>query len=105
MEGFLVILGLILVFVPFIQLCHYLLKHVVKKTKFDLHIEKIRGKGPIAIWLAYAERIIYGLLVSSFGFWMSELFDNSIAFIVVVLSLVLYVIIKYFDVKNDVNNE
>ncbi len=105
MEGFLVILGLILVFVPFIQLCHYLLKHVVKKTKFDMHLERVSSKGPLSVWLAYAERIIYGLFVSSFGFWMSELFDNSIAFSIVVLSFVLYVIVKYFDVKNDVNNE
>lgn len=103
MEGLVVILGLCLVFLPFVQLCHYLLKHVIKKTKFDMHLERIKEQGPLSTGIAYAERIVYGLLVSSFGFWMSEIFNNSMAFIVVVLSLVAYIIIKYFDCKNDNN--
>ena len=105
MEGFLVIVGLCLVFLPFIQLCHYLLKHVVTKTKFDNHLDNVKEKGTFGKVLAYAERIVYGLFVSCFGFWMSELFNNNVAFIVVVLSLVAYVIIKYFDKKNESNND
>ncbi len=99
MEGILTIIGLCLVFLPVVLYCNYLLKHVVKKTKFDQHIEMMNNN-KLFIVIAYLERILFGIFISSFGFWMSEIFSNSVVFVIVILSFVFYVIVKYFDMKN-----
>jgi di/tricarboxylate transporter len=103
MEGLITIIGLCLVFLPFIQFCNYLLNHIVKKTRFDKHLENLKDNSKKMIYLAYLERIVYGVLVSVFGFWMSELFLDNVSFTIFVISLVLYIIIKYFDYQNEVN--
>ena len=101
MEGFFTILGLCITFIPLIQFCNYLLNHVMKKTRFDEHLERLKVNNSFMRFLAYCERIFYGITVSSFGFWMSEYFQNSVAFVLLILSFVVYVILKYFDYKNE----
>ena len=66
-------------------------------------MENLKDNSKKMIYLAYLERIVYGVLVSVFGFWMSELFLDNVSFTIFVISLVLYIIIKYFDYQNEVN--
>ncbi len=96
-----VLLGLILTFLPVLIYCHYLLTHVSKKTRFDYHIELVNDKkGTIGVVFAYAERILFGSLLSSLGIVLSEFFKNELFFKVLIINVVLYVIVKYFDEAN-----
>lgn len=101
-EGIITILGLCITFLPVVFYVHYLLNHVSKKTRFDYHLELVTDKkGKIGILLAYVERILFGITLCSFGILMSEFFRNAIVFKIFVISLVFYVLVKYFDEKNE----
>lgn len=102
MEGVITVLGLCIIFVPLIQFCNYLLNHVMKKMPFDEHLERLKDNSKVMRLLAYCERVLYGITISSLGYWMSEYFQNSTVFVILVISLVLYIIVKYFDYKNEV---
>ncbi len=101
-EAIITILGLCITFLPVLVFFNYLLSHVSKKTRFDYHLELVNDKkGNLGVILAYAERIILGMLVCGFGILMSEFFRNEFIFICCVVLFVLYVIVKYFDEKNE----
>lgn len=101
-EGIITILGLCLTFLPVLLYFNYLLTHVSKKTRFDYHLELVRDKkGHLGVGIAYLERIMFGIVICFFGILMSEFFTNDIIFRVLVLSLIFYVILKYFDEKNE----
>ena len=101
-EAIITILGLCLTFLPVLIYFNYLLSHVSKKTRFDYHLELVKDKkGMLGVCLAYGERIIFGMFICSLGILMSEFFKNEFMFISAVVLLVLYVIVKYFDEKNE----
>ena len=101
-EGIGVLLGLCITFLPVIMYVNYILTHVSKKTGFDYHLELVNDKrGRIGVYIAYLERILFGITISSLGVMMSEFFRNELVFQVFVISLILYVIVKYFDEKNE----
>lgn len=101
-EGLIIIIGLCITFVPVIVFFNYLLNHVSKKTRFDYHLELVTDKkGKVGIFFAYAERILFGSTISLLGILMSEFFVNDLIFQMLVISLVLYIIVKYIDEKNE----
>lgn len=101
-EGFIIILGLCLTFLPVVMYFNYLLTHVSRKTHFDYHLEIVRDKkGKYGVAIAYLERILYGIAIVSFGILFSEYFTSESMFVVVVVSSVLYVIVKWIDEKNE----
>lgn len=101
-EGIVIIAGLCITFIPVIMYFNYLMAHVSKKTRFDYHLELIIDKkGKLGIMIAYLERILFGSIVSLFGIMLSEFFTNEYIFQAFVISLILYIIVKYFDEKNE----
>lgn len=101
-EGIISVVGLCITFFPPLMYLNYLLTHVNQKTRFDYHIELVsEKKGKFGIYLAFAERILFGTLICTAGILMSEFFKNDVIFKIFVLILVIYVIIKYFDEKNE----
>lgn len=102
MEGIVVILGLCITFIPAIIFAHYIFTKVSKKTKFDTHLEIVKDKkGTFGVVIAYAERILFGLTVCSLGVVLSEYYKNEKAIEVLIISVILYVIVKFFDEKNE----
>lgn len=101
-EGIVIIVGLCITFLPVIIYFNYLLNHVSKKTRFDYHLELVTDrKGAFGKIIAYLERILFGIYVSSLGILMSEFFRNEFIFQVFVISIIMYVIVKYIDEKNE----
>ena len=102
MEGFVVILGLCVTFVPVIIFAHYIFTKVSKKTKFDAHLEIVKDKkGTLGVVIAYIERILFGLTICSLGVVLSENYKNETAIEILIISVILYVIVKFFDEKNE----
>lgn len=102
MEGIVVILGLCITFVPAIIFAHYIFTKVSRKTKFDTHLEIVKDKkGTLGVIVAYAERILFGLTICSLGVVFSEYYKNETAIEVLIISVILYVIVKFFDEKNE----
>ena len=102
MDGFIIITGLCLTFIPLVMYVNYLFKHIKEPTKFDKHIELIRDKkGKKGIAIAYLNRILLGTLISSFGLLMNSLFKNETLLIIVIISLVMYIITTYIDNNNE----
>ncbi|MBE6145015.1 MAG: hypothetical protein E7171_00165 [Firmicutes bacterium] len=102
LEGFITILGLCLTFLPVFMYFNYLLTHVSKKTSFDYHLEIVKDKkGDKGVVIAYLERILYGAAIVSFGILLSEYFANEVMFACVVITSILYVIVKWIDEKNE----
>jgi len=101
-EGIVVILGLCLTFLPVFIYFNYLLTHVSKKTSFDYHLEIVKDKkGKYGVLIAYLERILYGAAIVSFGILLSEFFQSEAMFVAVVISSILYVIVKWIDENNE----
>ena len=101
-EGLIIILGLCITFVPVFIYFNYLLTHVSKKTEFDYHLELVRDKkGKFGVGIAYLERILYGSSITSFGILLSEYFRSEVLFTLVIVSVVLYIIVKWIDEKNE----
>jgi len=101
-EGLVIITGLCITFVPVLIYFNYLLTHVSKKTEFDYHLELVKDKkGKFGVAIAYLERILYGASITSFGILLSEYFRSESVFTLVVVSTVLYVIVKWIDEKNE----
>lgn len=101
-EGIIILLGLCITFIPVIIYFNYLMAHVSKKTRFDYHLELvIDKKGRVGVFIAYLERILFGSTVSLFGILLSEFFTNDLIFELFVISLVMYIIVRYFDEKNE----
>ncbi len=101
-EGIITIIGLCITFSPPIMYLNYLLTHVSKKTRFDYHIDLVNEKkGRLGVYLAYIERILFGTLVCSLGILLSEYFRNEAILKIFVIVFVIYIIVKYFDEKNE----
>lgn len=101
-EGLITIIGLCITFIPVLFYFNYLMKHISNKTSFDYHIELVKDKkGKFGIVVAYLERILFGVTISSLGVLMSEFFANETLFQIFVISLIAYLIVKYFDQKNE----
>jgi hypothetical protein len=78
------------------------LVHVNKKTSFDYHLELVTDKkGKVGFFIAYLERIIFGSTLCLFGILMSEFFVNEFIFELFVISFIIYILVKYFDEKNE----
>lgn len=102
LEGLIIILGLCLTFLPVLMYFNYLLTHVSKKTSFDYHVDIVRDKkGDFGVAIAYLERILYGAAIVSFGILLSEFFATESMFVCVVVTSILYVIVKWIDEKNE----
>jgi len=101
-EALITIIGICITFIPVIFFVHYLFTHVKKKTRFDYHIELVKDKkGGFGVLIAYLERILLSALIIVAGIHMSEFFQLEFLTSIFVVLLVLYAIIKYFDIKNE----
>jgi len=101
-EALITIIGICITFIPVIFFVHYLFKKVKTKTRFDYHKELVRDrKGSFGIVIAYLERILLSSLFIVGGIHMSEFFQIEGLTITFVILIVLYSIVKYFDVKNE----
>lgn len=101
-EAVVSVLGICLIFVPGLMYFRYLMVHVKDKTKFDYHLELVNDKkGKSGVFIAYFTKILFGLLLCFLGILMSEFFTNESIFIAFVVTLVLYIILRYFDEKNE----
>lgn len=101
-EGIIIICGLCITFLPVIIYFNYLLTHVNRKTRFDYHLELVTDKkGKIGVYIAYFERILFGIVVCSLGILMTEFFNNDFVFQLFIVTFILYIIIKYIDEKNE----
>lgn len=101
-ETIIVLLGLCMTFVPALLYFKYLLTHATKKTAFDYHLELVKDKkGNFGVAIAYLEKIAFGIMVCSLGILMSEFFNQDTILKVFIVSLVIYIILKYFDEKNE----
>lgn len=99
--GIIVVLGLCLIFFPIIILISYIITHTRKKTSFDKHLEIVKSKkGLFGVIIAYLSKILLGLSISLLGFYMSEELDNEYALKYLIISLVFYIIVRYFDKRN-----
>lgn len=102
MEVFIVLIGLCVTFTPAVMFANYIINKPMKLTKFDRHLEKVSTlKGKFGIIIAYLERIIFGLMITTMGIVFSENFQNMFAIEILILSVILYFIVKYFDEKNE----
>ncbi len=101
-EGIITLIGLCLTFFPALIYFNYLLNHVNKKTRFDFHLELVNDKkGRFGVVIAYLERIIFGASICLLGILMSEFFHNEVVFILLVILVILYTIVKYIDLNNE----
>lgn len=102
MEGFIVILGLCITFTPVVLFANYMISKASRITRFDAHLELVKDKkGNFGVAIAYAERFLLGLTITSMGVVLSEFFENQIAIEILIISVVLYIIVKFFDEKNE----
>ncbi len=101
-EALITIIGICITFIPVVFFVHYLFKKVKTKTRFDYHKELVRDKkGTFGIVIAYLERILLSSLFIVGGIHMSEFFQIEELTTLFVVLVVLYSIIKYFDIKNE----
>ena len=101
-EALITIIGIVITFIPVAFFVHYLFKKVRTKTRFDYHKELVKDKkGNLGIVVAYLERILLSSLFIVGGIHMSEFFQIEALTTTFVILVVLYCIIKYFDVKNE----
>ena len=101
-EPIIVILGMVLVFVPIVIFVYYLMSHIKRKMHFDYHLELVREKkGTFGVIIAYLERMLFALTIISLGVVLSEFFQNEYVINLFVISLLLYIIVKYFDIRNE----
>ena len=101
-EVLIVVMGIIITFIPVVFFVNYLFKHVKKNTRFDYHKELVKeNRGNLGVFVAYMERILLSSLFIVMGVHMSEFFQIEGLTIAFVILLVLYVIFKYFDIKNE----
>lgn len=102
MEGFVIVLGMIITIVPVIYYFSYLLRHVNKKTRFDYHIDKVKEKKGIkGVIVAYLTQILLACSVMSMGLLMSNYFDGDFILKIFIITLILFIIVKYFDERNE----
>ena len=102
MEGLVVIIGLCVTFIPAILFAHYIFTKVNKKTRFDSHLEIVKDKkGIFGVVIAYVERLLFGLTICSLGIVLSDYYRNETAIEILIISVILYVIVKFFDEKNE----
>ena len=97
-EALITIFGICITFIPVVFFVHYLFAHVKKKTRFDYHIELVKDrKGSFGTIMAY---LLSSLFIVG-GIHMSEFFQIEGLTMTFVILLVAYVIVKYFDIKNE----
>ena len=102
MEGFVVILGLCITFFPVVLFSKYIFEKVSKETNFDAHLSIVRDKkGVFGVFIAYLERVLFGTVICSTGIVLSEYFKNKVAIEILVISIILFLIVKYFDEMNE----
>ena len=101
-EALIVIFGLCIIFLPIGIFVSFLFKRVKNKTRFDYHLELVKDrKGTFGVVIAYLERILFGATIMTFGFDLSNYFQVPIFLKLFIIFLVLYIIVKYFDKKNE----
>ena len=99
--GLVVVLGLCLIFAPLLIVAAYFITKGKKKYVFDKHVALVKAnKGTLGVIVAYLDKLFLGSSMVSLGFLMSEELDNDYALKILVISLVLYIIVRYFDKKN-----
>ena len=73
-----------------------------RETNFDAHLEVVKDKkGNLGVVVAYVERFLFGLIIATMGVVLSEYFENETAIEILIISVVLYIIVKFFDEKNE----
>lgn len=101
-EGIIVISGLFFTFFPIFIFVRYILRHSKGNTSFDKRIAFVKDKkGSLGVSIAYLERLFFGSMFFFLGLWMCDLFREEIFFLLLVLSIVFYVILKYIDDLNE----
>ena len=102
MEGFIIIIGLCVTFAPAAIFANYIINKPYRVTNFDKHLDKVFAlKGKFGLAIAFLERFLLGLIITSTGVVLSEYFRNGLAIEILIISIILYFIVKYFDEKNE----
>lgn len=101
MEIIVVLVGLCLTFSPALLFANYIINKPMKKTDFDSHLELVKfNKGTFGVVIAYLERFLFGLMITTMGILLSEYFVNKLAVEILIVTIVLYFIVFYFNEKN-----
>lgn len=102
MEMIVTLFGMCLTFVPVIVFVRYLLNSVTEKREFNYHLDLVNDKkGKKGIFIAYATKISLSIMVTSLGIYLASFFDNSLFLDLFIISLILFVLLYYFDVNNE----
>lgn len=102
MEGFVIVLGMVITIIPIVYYFSYLLRHINAKTRFDCHIDRVKDKkGFKGIIIAYLGQILLACSVTSLGILMSDNFDSDVLLKIFIITLILFIIVKYFDERNE----
>lgn len=102
MEGIVIVLGMVITIVPVIYYFSYLLRHINNKTRFDYHLDIVKDKkGFKGVFIAYLSQILLAVSISSLGLLMSNNFDGDILLKIFIITLILFIIVKYFDERNE----
>ena len=101
-EGIIVLFGMCLTFMPVIMFVHYLWTHAREKKPFDYHLDNVRDKkGNFGVFIAYLDKMLFGVSIVSLGVFVSSYFTNSLFLEIFIVVFIFYIIIRYIDNKNE----
>ena len=101
MSGFIIIIGLCVTFTPAFIFANYIINKPMRETEFDRHLQIVEeNKGKFGVYIAYLERFMFGLVITSMGVVLSDYFQNILAIEILIISVILYFFVKFFDEKN-----
>lgn len=102
METIIVLFGMCLTFTPIVIFVWYLLTSMRSKKAFAYHLEKVKDKkNNLGVIIAYIDKILLGILIVFLGLYFSSFFSNTICLELFIACLILYIIIHFFDEKNE----
>lgn len=101
-EGLIRILGMCLTLLPIVVYFNYLLGSVREKKPFDYHLDNVRDKkGNFGVFIAYLDKILFGVGVISLGVFVASYFVNVLCFEIFIVVFIFYIIVRYIDYKNE----
>lgn len=102
METIIRILGMLIFLTPIVILLKYLSLKSKGKASFSKHLKIVKNKqGIIGYLIAYATKITFFIALFSLGILLIEYFDSYTSFKIFFFTTILYIFLKYFDLKNE----
>ena len=97
------LIGMCITFIPSIYFAVYMIRRATAEQSFDLHIKRVRDKaGTKGVLVAIINRVLLFILVTCLGLFITSYFTNTLALDIIIVSLITYIISRYFDNKNDI---